>query len=149
MRPATLAQLRRIGLNPTPDTTGIHFDPRSARSSATSSYTKGYRRHQRTACRITSPGYWRPLNGFVAEIGTDSYPINSMLQLRNETLPAVLLHERGFDPSRAPVPIQLTLRRLPPLVPKRPSCFRTSRAAVCEIAKRSFDGSRRELGERV
>jgi hypothetical protein len=26
MRPATLAQLWRIGLNPTPDTTGIHFD---------------------------------------------------------------------------------------------------------------------------
>jgi hypothetical protein len=39
-------------------------------------YAKGYRRYQRTACRITSPGYWRPLNGFVAEIGTDSYPIN-------------------------------------------------------------------------
>src|ERR1700719_1816802 len=50
--------------------------PRSARSSATCSYAKGYRRYQRTACRITSPGYWRPLNGFVAEIGTDSYPIN-------------------------------------------------------------------------
>jgi hypothetical protein len=26
MRPATLAQLRRIGLNPRPDTTGVHFD---------------------------------------------------------------------------------------------------------------------------
>jgi hypothetical protein len=26
MRAATLAQLLRIGLNPTPDTTGIYFD---------------------------------------------------------------------------------------------------------------------------
>src|SRR5271154_6683801 len=42
--------------------------PRSANNSATCSYASGYRKYQRTAVRITSPEYWRPLNGLAAVI---------------------------------------------------------------------------------
>jgi len=52
--------------------------PRSASSSATCSYANGYRKYQRTAVRIIAPGYWRPLNGFAAVIGTASYPNKSL-----------------------------------------------------------------------
>src|SRR5512138_2685097 len=45
--------------------------PRSVRISATCRYASGYRRYQRTASRITSPGYCRPLNGCVGVIGMD------------------------------------------------------------------------------
>src|SRR5215813_15632902 len=33
----------------------------------------GYRRYQRTHRTITSPGYWRPLNGLVGVIGMSLY----------------------------------------------------------------------------
>src|SRR5713226_3588944 len=49
--------------------------PRSATSSVTCSYDSGYRRYQRTHKTITSPGYWRPLNGLCGLIGMDFYPI--------------------------------------------------------------------------
>src|SRR5712692_4258760 len=49
--------------------------PRSATSSVTCSYDSGYRRYQRTHKTITSPGYWRPLNGWCGMIGMDFYPI--------------------------------------------------------------------------
>jgi hypothetical protein len=42
--------------------------PRSANNSATCSQGSGYRKYQRTAVRITSPEYWRPLNGLPALI---------------------------------------------------------------------------------
>src|ERR1700747_1286279 len=42
--------------------------PRSANNSATCSKASGYRKYQRTAVRITSPEYWRPLNGLAAVI---------------------------------------------------------------------------------
>src|SRR5260370_41431532 len=48
--------------------------PRSATSSVTCSYDSGYRRYQRTHKTITSPGYWRPLNGLCGLIGMDFYP---------------------------------------------------------------------------
>src|SRR5260370_34037277 len=49
--------------------------PRSATSSVTCSYDSGYRGYQRTHKTITSPGYWRPLNGLCELIGMDFYPI--------------------------------------------------------------------------
>src|SRR5260370_558061 len=49
--------------------------PRSATSSVTCSYDSGYRRYQRTHKTITSPGYWRPLNGLCGLIGMEFYPI--------------------------------------------------------------------------
>src|SRR5215212_8446286 len=51
--------------------------PRSVRISETCRYASGYRRYQRTASRITSPGYWRPLNGFVGVIGMEFLPYQS------------------------------------------------------------------------
>src|SRR5688500_14812422 len=62
--------------------------PRSVRISDTCRYASGYCRYQRTASRITSPGYWRPLNGFVGVIGMDSYPTRDNPNLRNGTQPA-------------------------------------------------------------
>src|SRR5215471_17342380 len=43
--------------------------PRSDKSSDTCRYASGYRKYHRTAIRMTSPGYWRPLNGSVGVIG--------------------------------------------------------------------------------
>ena len=37
----------------------------------------GYRRYHLTASRITSPGYWRPLNGCVGVTGIGFYPIRA------------------------------------------------------------------------
>src|SRR5262245_10743839 len=54
--------------------------PRSVRISETCRYASGYRRYQRTANRITSPGYCRPLNGFVGVIGIDFLPYQSPTQ---------------------------------------------------------------------
>src|ERR1700680_2546642 len=53
---------------------GSTSKPRSAKSSATWSYARGYRRYHRTHRTITSPGNWRPLNGLVGVIGMDFYP---------------------------------------------------------------------------
>ena len=58
--------------------------PRSVKSSETCRYASGYRKYQRTASRITSPGYWRPLNGFVGVIGTGSYPTRATLNFATE-----------------------------------------------------------------
>jgi len=42
---------------------------------------------------ITSPGYWRPLNGFVGVIGIDSSPYQKLrLRLRNGIVSTV-----GFE----------------------------------------------------
>src|SRR5687768_10921479 len=54
--------------------------PRSPNSSATCWYESGYRRYHLTASRITSPGYWRPLNGLVGVIGMDFLPYQSRTQ---------------------------------------------------------------------
>ena len=51
--------------------------PRSATSSATCSYDRGYRRYKRTHKMMSSPGCCRPLNGLSGPIGIDFYPTNS------------------------------------------------------------------------
>ena len=45
-----------------------------------------YGKYQRTAVRITSPAYWRPLNELVALIGTTSYSNNPHLQTSQQNL---------------------------------------------------------------
>src|SRR6185295_4728861 len=51
--------------------------PRSATSSATCSYDRGYRRYKRTHKMMSSPGCCRPLNGLSGPIGIDFYPTSS------------------------------------------------------------------------
>ena len=49
------------------------YDGRAIFSRKASQYeTNSYRKHQRTAVMITSPGYWRTLNGLSEVIGIDS-----------------------------------------------------------------------------
>jgi hypothetical protein len=46
--------------------------------------------YNRTHSRITSPGKWRPLNGWVGVIGMDFYPTRPHHQFRNGTLDGAL-----------------------------------------------------------
>src|SRR6516164_7802580 len=64
---------------------GSTVTPRSAKSSATCSYARGYRRYQRTHRIITSPGNWRPLNGWDGVIGMDFYPTRLQTSQWNRT----------------------------------------------------------------
>jgi hypothetical protein len=86
MGATTLVQLRCVSLDPAPNATGIHGKTSFPQQLGHMLISQGYRKYQRTAVRITSPGYWRPLNGLVALIGTAlTLPICS-LKFRNKTV---------------------------------------------------------------
>src|SRR5262249_56000661 len=67
----------------------------------------GYRRYQRTHRTITSPGYWRPLNGLVGVIGMSLYGSRTASSaVRNGTVFPISLGQGLVDEdyrSRGPV----------------------------------------------
>jgi hypothetical protein len=58
---------------------GSTSTPRSAKSLETCSYARGHRRYQQTHSTITSPGKWRPLNGFVGLIAHQLLPYQTSI----------------------------------------------------------------------
>jgi hypothetical protein len=77
MRAAALVQLGRICLDPSPNATGIDGQAALGQNLGNVKVREWIPQIPGSANRITSPGYRRPLNGFVGVIGMDFLPYQS------------------------------------------------------------------------